>query len=200
MTSTGVSGPDTSAPTQSCPMTGSPTLSMETSTSRRLSAVAALGITPLMSAMAGPAVAKSGVITPRNSPRRTTATTTRKTVRGLSLNQRLMEAKSRESDRRRRLILAEDGPQRRADLPERCLGTDGVQDARHQRRVGRRCLFDRRERDVDGDAITARAVRHEPCGLLGHGALVGPEEQGAAALLGLGVPVDADNDLISDGD
>src|ERR1700688_4624631 len=154
MTSTGVSGPDTSAPTQSWPMTGSPTLSMETSTSRRLSAAAVAGITPLISAMAGPAVAKSGVITPRKRPRSTTATTTRKTVRGLSLNERLMEAKSRGSDRRRRLILAEDGPQRRADLPERCLGTDGIQDARHQRRIGRRRLLDCRERDVDRSPIT----------------------------------------------
>src|SRR5579859_3535852 len=198
MTSTGVSGPETSAPTQSWPMTGSPTLSMETSTSRRLSAVAVEGITPLISAMAGPAVANSGVITPRNRPRSTTATTTRKTVRGLSLNQRLMEVKARESDRRRRLILAEDGPQRRANLPERCLGTDGIQDARHQRRIRRRCLLDRGEHDVDGASITPGSVRREPCSLLGHGAFVGPEEQRSSTLLGLGVAVDADNDLISD--
>src|ERR1035438_8408801 len=175
MTSTGVSGPDTSAPTQSWPMTGSPTLSMETSTSRRLSAVAVPEITPLISAMAGPAVAKSGVITPRKRPRSTTPTTTRKTVRGLFLNQRLMEPNSRESDRRRGLVLAEDGPQGPADLPERRLRTHGVEDARHQRRVRRR-------------------------GLLGRGAFIRAEEQWGSTLLGLGVPVDADNDLISDRD
>src|ERR1022692_1196736 len=200
MTSTGVSGPDTSAPTQSWPMTGSPTLSMETSTSRRWSAVAVAGITPLISAMAGPAVAKSGVITPRKRPRSTTPTTTRKTVRGLFLNQRLMEPNSRESDRRRGLVLAEDGPQGPADLPERRLRTHGVEDARHQRRVRRRGLLDRCERHVDSSPVAPGAMRRESRGLLGHGAFIRAEEQWGSTLLGLGVPVDADNDLISDRD
>src|ERR1019366_425330 len=181
-------------------MTGSPTLSTETSISRRVPAVAVLGITPLRSAIGGPAVAKSGVMTPRKRPRITVPTTIRKTVLGLSLNQRLTAASTRASDRGRRLVLAEHAPQRATDLTERGLGTHRVEDAWHERLVGRRRLFDGSDRALHGCAITPGAVPREPLRLRGHRSLVGPEEQRRAAFLGLGVPVDTDDDLVADRD
>src|ERR1017187_1872408 len=123
-------------------MTGSPMLSTETSISSCLPAVAVLGITPLRSAIAGPAVAKSGVMTPRKRPRSTTRTTIRKAVLGLALNQLLMAANTRASDRGRWLVFAEHAAPRPADLPEGCLRSHGVEDARHQGLVRRGRLFD----------------------------------------------------------